>query len=370
MSSQRCAAVLTVALFESVIAFGHPLGSKVNFADTVFLPAGMVAESGGRIGFVPNANPERIDAVDLQTGKVLWKTTAAYRPLLAGRDRLVALARVKDKRHTLRVVVLDTSAREKGKRLLASDPVVFAPGETGGWFLKAAPEVVLYKGDLLLKWHIKHTAGPGIRGGRPTSGGTIVCKESLRINLKTGQVKKLPEKDWPAPRIPRAAERVKGRHDYMFRGSRREDVFAVGKVAVVFADTPKGKPGLRRWDLASGKEYAPVVLAQEHPCFLHVTSDQRHVLAHIGLPEEDLAKKGLDTAMRIFALETGERVGKFPYETRALDFGVRGTVLYYYVAGEPQRAFTPRYLKAYDLKTGKSLWTLRLRDKRNGEWWN
>ncbi len=371
MPSQRWAAALAVALFTPLPTPGQLPALKESFADTFFLPAGAVAEPKGRTGFVPNAPPERVDAVDLQTGKVLWTTRAAYRPLLAAGGRLVALAKVEGKRHTLRVVVLDASAKGKGKLLLASAPVAFAPGNTGGWFLNVTPEVALDgKGDLLLKWYIKQTSGPGVRGGRPVAGGTIVCKESLRINLGTGRVDKLPEKDWPTPRLPERAERAKDRNEYMFRGRRRNEPFIVGNVAVVLADIQDGTPGLLRWDAASGKELRPVVLAREHPAFLYVTSDKRHVLAHIGLPEKELAKKGLDTDRRAFDLETGARVGRFPSGPNALDFAVRGPVLYYYFQDEPGGAITPRYLRACDLKTGKPLWTLWLRGKRNGEWWH
>jgi hypothetical protein len=372
MSSKRWAAALAVVLFSSLMAFGQPPPGKESFADTFFLPAGVVAEPKGRTGFVPNGRPERIDAVDLQTGKVLWTTKEAYRPLLAAGGRLVALAKVEGKRHTLRLVVLDASAKGKGKLLLTSAPVVFAPGNTGGWFLLVAPEVALdKKGELLLKWYIKQTSGPRVIGRRPVAGGTIVCKESLRINLTTGRVDKLPEKDWPTLRLPEKVEKVKDRRlYYMFRGRRRMEPFIVGTVAVVLGDTQDDRPGLLRWDAASGKELLPIVLAKEHPAFLYVTSDKRHVLAYIGLPEKELVKKGLATDRRIFALETGEQVGRFPFDPNALDFAVRGPVLYYYFQGEPGHGPTPRYLRAHDLKTGKPLWTLRLQDKRNGEWWH
>jgi hypothetical protein len=58
------------------------------FADSVLLPRGMVADPLGSIGFVPNAGA--IDAVDLQTGNVLWTTKEASSLAAAGRVTISA----------------------------------------------------------------------------------------------------------------------------------------------------------------------------------------------------------------------------------------------------------------------------------------
>src|SRR5687768_16853842 len=87
----------------------------------VVIPGG-VADAGGKTGYV--ANPTGgIDAIDLQSGKLLWATEEASRPLVAFGHRLVAQAGRKGRANSVRVVVLD--GKDRGKRLLASDPVVF-----------------------------------------------------------------------------------------------------------------------------------------------------------------------------------------------------------------------------------------------------
>lgn len=53
------------------------------------LPGGGVATPAGKVGFFPNTSGG-IDALDLASGKVLWSSNDANRPLLATEDRLFA----------------------------------------------------------------------------------------------------------------------------------------------------------------------------------------------------------------------------------------------------------------------------------------
>ena len=86
------------------------------------LPGGAVADPDGKVGFVPNTSGG-IDALDLASGKLLWDTKEAPRPLLATPDRLFAQALVRGKANQVRIVVLNTT--QKGKRLLESQPLSF-----------------------------------------------------------------------------------------------------------------------------------------------------------------------------------------------------------------------------------------------------
>jgi hypothetical protein len=88
----------------------------------IALPGGGVADPPGKFGYVPSKDGG-IDAIDLASGKVLWTTRDANRPLLATADRLFAQAPVSGKANQVRIVVFD--ALKKGKKLEISEPIPF-----------------------------------------------------------------------------------------------------------------------------------------------------------------------------------------------------------------------------------------------------
>ena len=90
-------------------------------AKPVFFPRG-VADSAGRVGYVASADGQ-IGAIDLASGKLLWVTDVASRPLVITGDRLVAQSYVEGKPNALRIVALDVT--RNGAPILTSDPVLF-----------------------------------------------------------------------------------------------------------------------------------------------------------------------------------------------------------------------------------------------------
>jgi hypothetical protein len=88
----------------------------------VALPGGGVADSAAKFGYVPGTGGG-IDAIDLASGRILWTTKEANRPLLATAERLFAQAPVPGKANQVRIMVFDTT--DKGKKLRVSEPVTF-----------------------------------------------------------------------------------------------------------------------------------------------------------------------------------------------------------------------------------------------------
>jgi hypothetical protein len=157
----------------------------------VVLPGGGVADPAGKVGFVPNTSGG-IDALDLATGKLLWDTKEAPRPLLATADRLFAQAPVRGKSNQVRLVVLDTA--QKGKRLLESQPLSFpdwvSVGVTHG--RSFASTARLGDGSLLLAWQARAWYAGGAaptpeieRRARKAASGV------MRVDLKTGKTEML-----------------------------------------------------------------------------------------------------------------------------------------------------------------------------------
>ncbi|MFO0967815.1 MAG: hypothetical protein U0793_19815 [Gemmataceae bacterium] len=90
---------------------------SVLFPEPGAIPGG-IADLSGKTGFLVNPGGG-IDAVDLETGKVLWHSDAASYPLVIHDDRLYA--QEKTDVNPLRVVALNIAA--KGKRVMISDPI-------------------------------------------------------------------------------------------------------------------------------------------------------------------------------------------------------------------------------------------------------
>jgi hypothetical protein len=81
------------------------------------IPACAVNPDG--TAFYVSNDKGNVEAIDLGTGKLLWDTEAAYRPLAVAGTRLIAQARVKDKPNSIRLVLLDLKA--EGKLIKQSD---------------------------------------------------------------------------------------------------------------------------------------------------------------------------------------------------------------------------------------------------------
>src|SRR5262245_22367828 len=89
--------------------------------DPVVLPAG-VADPAGKVGYLAGAKG-LVEAVDLEKGELLWQSKEPARPLVAFDKLLVAQARVADRANRVRVVLFDV--KDKGKKVLESEPIVF-----------------------------------------------------------------------------------------------------------------------------------------------------------------------------------------------------------------------------------------------------
>jgi hypothetical protein len=341
-----------------------PAAPAEGAAGSVPFPGG-VADAAGKGAFVTNPKGG-IDALDLETGKVLWQTAEASKPLAVSEKRLVAQAAVKGKANSVRVVVFDIS--DKGKRLLESDPVVFPDWVAVGLALGRSftSSGRLDKGDLLLRWEARAWyAG----GARPTpeieQAARKHAKGVAKVSLESGKVEMLAEDKAPAEptvKLPKELEKVTS-HQYWTGSTWETKPLVVGKKVVALAleqETKQQKLLLKSWDLETAKAQEPVELLKGQSLWMQLQADGRYLFVHQAIPKEKLPEG--DYAWWIFALETGKQVAKLPYDAGTREMTVLGPRLYYVVqgAGKPMRPgfdlTQPRTLKAVDLKTGKLLW--------------
>jgi hypothetical protein len=192
----------SVAVVLTLLGQGiHATAGKDSTLTARLLPGGGVLDPAGKVGYVPNPGGG-IDALDLATGELLWRSEAAPRPLLATEDRLFVQAPVKGRANQVRVLVLDTA--QKGKLLRESDLVTFpewvAIGAAYGRSFRST--ACLEQGELYLVWEARAWYAGG--AAPPPKVERAARKEAsgvARIDLKSGRVEALEGPQVP-PKIP------------------------------------------------------------------------------------------------------------------------------------------------------------------------
>jgi hypothetical protein len=148
------------------------------------LPGGGVADPAGKTGFVPNPSGG-IDALDLATGKLLWSSKDANRPLFATADRLFAQKQAS-------LIVLDTTQEGKAVREAKSIALPNWASVEPGYGQSYRGSVRLNGDTLLLSWEARaFYAG----GAAPTPEIEKRARKAAsgvaRLDLKTGKLDSL-----------------------------------------------------------------------------------------------------------------------------------------------------------------------------------
>jgi outer membrane protein assembly factor BamB len=326
---------------------------------------GGLADAEGKRAFVPGAKGG-IDALDLETGKVLWNSREAERPLAVVDAKLLAYRPVKDKPNAVVVVTLDVG--DKGKALRESDPVVFPDwanvGLAHGRSFTTSARV---EGDALwLRWQARAWY---VRGADPTEEDEKAARKdadgAARVDLRTGQVEMLdadrmpPE---PGPKLSAELIKAAARPVYDSFGTRNL-VRTVGNLAVVI-DRRKGELILSRWELGTGKPLDAVTLV-DAPAFLWHFAPGGRILVHPYSLKDPLPVQY--DVWRVFDLSTGKQFGEFANDHGTEITTALGPRAYYVTVAPPRKPddeSRPRTLKAVDLKTGKVVWQHPIEPRR------
>jgi PQQ-like domain len=152
-------------------------------------PRGIADATGGRAFLRDQSN--LLVALDLKTGKVLWRTTTPMRPLLVHQDKVVAVRIAAQ--HALELVVL---AAEDGRESRVSRPLILPEWanvsleDTTDLTLRAEAE----DDTAVLRW----TARSRYRGGAAPSARVLEsarreAQGEARGHLDTGEVEELPQ---------------------------------------------------------------------------------------------------------------------------------------------------------------------------------
>jgi hypothetical protein len=303
-----------------------------------------------------------IDAVDLSSGKLLWSTTNAAKPLLLHGRRLVAQAESAAPGNRLRIVVLD--AQDAGKRLL--ETTVQLPKEIqvaiddglGTTFRTGAR---LHEDKVIVSWQYSKQH---IGGAPPGPNAKVrVTAGAVRIDLKTGHADTLrPDQvaSTPETQLPDNVARL------IKLGTLPGPLWQVGNVLAAIertSDEGGQRSILRRWHSETGRPMPEVVLFDAELTFRYTSADGRYLLA----------SKRLDSAKphwvwRIYSLETGEQVAEVRHASPAAWFFITASSLIYEapptgrISNGELVVDQPLRLRAINLETSAELWERPFRD--------
>ena len=361
-----CACVVAYLLLIEVNATGgatpQSKGFEVREVTNIFeFRAGVIVNSNQSTAYLMNLQ-RGIDAVDLSSGKLLWSTTKAAKPLLLHGRRLVAQAESAAPGNRLRIVVLD--AQDAGKLLLEAtvqlpkDTQVAIDDGLGTTFRTSAR---LHDDKVIVSWQYSEQH---IGGAPPGPDAKVrVTAGAVRIDLKTGNTGSLKSEEvppTPETQLPDNVARL------IKLGTLPGPLWQVGNVlAAIIRISGKGggRSILRRWHSDTGQPLPEVVLFGGELTYRYISVDGRHLLA----------SKRLDSAKphwgwRIYSLETGEQVAEVHNASPAAWFFITASSLI--LEAPPSSRISngglvidqPFRLRAIKLATSEELWEWPFRD--------
>jgi len=335
---------------------------KVNQA-VQFSPGVIVAPHAAVVYYM---NPRGgIDAAALSSGKLLWSTDHASKPLLLYHDLLIAQAEVSTQRHHLSIAVIPIT--DFGKNVRQFD-VPISPGvhasvddHLGASFRVSAR---MDDDDIIISWDshqqpVSHmvSATDARSKGRSFSG-------IARINLRNGSIENVDPDELPNALKHSLPDKVT---QLMKTENLHEPPWHVGSVLAAISRNKNGSSRvvLKRWHYNSGDSMPTITLFDDGRTIRERSVDGRYILA------SRLARAGDDTAeayvWSLFSLETGARVAEFGHPSPSGRFLIVGSTMLEMLGRsasltQGKWVAKPLRLQATSIDTGTNLWVHPIRD--------
>lgn len=302
-----------------------------------------------------------IDAVNLASGKLLWRTNRAAKPFLYHEDLLVAQTEPPVGQQFLRIALLNTREITADPRFvdipLPADVQATIDDGMESSFNVAAR---IHEGALVLSWRYTYRRITGPPPGPDDQAFHRKATGSVRIDIHTGQIDPIDEMvALPKPELPAAVIRLKDAQ------APPGPVWRVSNVLVAIERATyksKQRVSLKRWDAETGEALADVTLFDAGLNFRSVSADKRHLLAS----RRD-ASDSRTWEWAVYSLETGAKVAELRQDTPAAWFFLSGSRLIHetnvssrLVGG--QVVVQAGKLRAVDLETGTEVWSHAVRD--------
>jgi hypothetical protein len=360
-------AMATVAISNGLITFltvaiaadSPPVESaQIDPAATPFLMrSGVVVDPvAGRLYMM---NPQGgIDAVEIASGKLLWTTKAAAKPLAAFDDRLIAQAET-GAPGSVPIVFIDTAHEGRPDSTLAL-PARHGPGIGEGLGSSSKIDARLISDGLLVWWSTTQSSISGVPGfSRTAEDG-----EGALVSLRTRHVTALtPEQAASKLRAERSSidpSQLKGTGGLFSLPQLAEGYF----VALKLGPATEGQlAALKRWDAHTGAPLADIELGFGYASFA-ISADESSFLFVKGAGSSTGIQ---EYSWEIYTIANGARMAQLELPVSASPFCVQRSVLV--LQSDPynrrvngQWVQEPLAIRALDIKTGNEIWKRLLRD--------
>jgi len=343
----------TLLLALAVLGASAPRGAAGETVERpTYIPAG-VSDAGGTVGCIKT--PEGgVEALDLRTGRSLWRSDAPSRALLVASGRAFVL----EERPGRRLRVAAYSPR--GGRLIGAYDLttlewpawVSLAGATDGreWteFEVAAQlsgEALKVRYDVTRR-RVSGFEGPGVVG--QFQGVAQIALDSGRVDRRPGPAPSPPPISEPMP--PMAGVRLVSVHARASDASlvlggppaNVEGALIVGDLRIAFELSPDAKTVVvHRWSASGGGRQAPLRLEHGQATdAVWATLDRRHVLLRRAYEQQ---------SYDLYSLETGASIGRLE---RPVDATVIGPRVYWTTPDTRGNLV----LMATDAGSGRRLW--------------
>lgn len=356
MSARPIASILLTLVATAVASAGEMLAHS---GSTFEFRPGVIVDRDRAAVYV--MSPERgIDAIDLASGRLLWRTDQAAKPLLRYKDRLLAQTEPAVGQRFLRIALLNTRDIAAAPRFVdiplpaGVQPTIDDAMEST---FRAAARV--HKGAVVLSWQYTYRRITGPPPGPDDRASDRKATGNVRIDIHTGQIHPIGEMAAPEAELPPAVSRLKD------AGALPGRVWRVGDVLVAIeraTHAGKQRVTLKRWDAETGAALADVTLFDGGLSFRSVSADQRHLLASRRDASDSRIWKWV-----VFSLKTGAKAAELRHDEPGARFFLYGSRLIHETNATLRRVggqlvMEPGKLRAVDLESGAEVWSHAIRD--------
>ena len=326
----------------------------------VLRPGVVVDPIAGRLYMM---NPKGgIDAVQLDTGKLLWMAQAGAKPLTVFDQRLVAMEESTRGSHALPIVLLDTKQSGRVDSSIALPmPAGAVPSVSDGPGSSSSVDARVVPDGLIVWWTV---TGREIRAiPRPVR--VTSNSGAALINPQTHQVTTLTP-DQAAAKLsagapPSKAPQLNETEGLYIAPEQANGFF----VAVKLGPASVGQPAvLKRWSAQSGKPLPDIDLGPGYEGSA-ISADQSLFLMVRTVDGGRAA--GLNYVWTIYSIANGQRVAQVRLADSVSPFFIWDSILIYESAPANRRVDgkwlqEPLGLRGLNLKTGTEVWNRALRD--------
>lgn len=321
---------------------------------------GVIVDSDRSALYLMNSQ-HGIDAVDLSSGMLLWRTSRAAKPLLVYDDHLIAQGESPEN-GALSIVVLDTSKGKIQFEAALELPAGVLAGIDDRLGTAFRVSAYPYEGDVIAAWHFsqQHISGaaPGPDAPKP-----IQQSGKVRVSLAARSLEKLDANENPLPTEPPLPENIAR---LVESGAIRAPLMRSGRTLAAVVRRG-GKPGsgiaLSRWYCDTGRPLAEVQLFQNDFTFRYASADGRHLLASKHISPSRPAKY----LWSIYAVESGDPVTELSNASPGAWFFLNGSTLIHELPAthrevDGRSVDEPPRLRAIAVETGAETWRKSVRN--------